>query len=317
MPQKMRMLFALFITLPLIFGRELEPGFGKSAIFGDVDKEIVQKVLDFSSKSEEEKLKALEELDGSISNLNEEIKKYTAEKKETPNEKLVELLKKIDLLNNYLRIMTCKKEDKNYQNCENEKKTSINNLLNVVEVNFAQCPTTVQYLSKLTDKAFTNLKLISNVAELIIKNLNLIGDEKIDIIANLIDCLGSKGDDYWPAITAHFEKLGWSEYETTIMLIYAEFLIDSALKIMRIMQKKIKYGKPPERSYTVYEEELIDILKEIKDSNKGQTLTVVLTCLATITILVGGFLLYRYLRRKNSNLIENPKDLVTSEINQS
>ena len=113
MPQKMRMLFALFITLPLIFGRELEPGFVKSSIFGDVDKEIVQKVLDFSSKSEEEKLKALEELDGSISNLNEEIKKYTAEKKETPNEKLVELLKKIDLLNNYLRIMTCKKEDKN------------------------------------------------------------------------------------------------------------------------------------------------------------------------------------------------------------
>ena len=77
--------------------------------------------------------------------------------------------------------MTCKKEDKNYQNCENEKKTSINNLLNVVEVNFAQCPTTVQYLSKLTDKAFTNLKLISNVAELIIKNLNLIGDEKIEL----------------------------------------------------------------------------------------------------------------------------------------
>ena len=76
----MRMLFALFITLPLVLSLELEPGFGKSAIFGDVDKEIVQKVLDFSSKSEEEKLKALEELDGSISNLNEEIKKYTAEK---------------------------------------------------------------------------------------------------------------------------------------------------------------------------------------------------------------------------------------------
>ena len=65
----------------MIFGRELEPGFVKSTIFGDVDKEIVQKVYDFSSKSEEEKLKALEELDGSISNLNEEIKKYTAEKK--------------------------------------------------------------------------------------------------------------------------------------------------------------------------------------------------------------------------------------------
>ena len=193
----------------------------------------------------------------------------------------------------------------------------MNNLLNVLEDNLGQCPTTVQYITKLTDNAYNNLMFIAELARSTIKNLDLIDEEKIDIIANLIDCLGSKGDDYWPAITAHFEKLGWSEYETTILLIYASFLIDSALKIMKIMQKKIKYGKPPERRYTVYEEELIDILKEIKDSNKGQTLTVVLTCLATITILVGGFLLYRYLRRKNSNIIENTKDLVTSEINQS
>ena len=187
--------------------------------------------------------------------------------------------------------------------------------MNVVEVNFAQCPTTVQYLSKLTDKAFTNLKLISNVAELIIKNLNLIGDEKIDIIANFIDCLGSKVDDYWPLITAQLEKSGELDMEPNIKMSYGTFLIGAAFKLMAKKKKMFKGGKPPERRYTVYEEELIDILKEIKDSNKGQTLTVVLTCLATITILVGGFLLYRYLRRKNSNLIENPKDLVTSENN--
>ncbi len=310
----MRMLFALFITLPLILSIELKPGFGESSIFGDVYEEIKEKWKIFSSKTEEEKFKILEELDGSISNLNEEIKKYISEKKENPNEKVVELLEKMYEVNSFLQVITCKKEDKN---CENKKKKLMNNLLNVLEDNLGQCPTTVQYITKLTDNAYNNLMFIAELARSTIKNLDLIDEEKIDIIANLIDCLGSKGDDYWPAITAHFEKLGWSEYETTIMLIYAEFLIDSALKIMKIMQKKIKYGKPPERSYTVYEEELIDILKEIKDSNKGQTLTVVLTCLATITILVGGFLLYRYLRRKNSNIIENTKDLVTSEINQS
>ena len=314
MPQKMRMLFALFITLPLILSIELKPGFGESSIFGGVYEEIKQKIEDFSSKTEEEKFKILEELDGSISNLNEEIKKYISEKKENPNEKVVELLNKMYEVNSFLQVITCKKEDKN---CENKKKKLMNNLLNVLEDNLGQCPTTVQYITKLTDNAYNNLMFIAELARSTIKNLDLIDEEKIDIIANLIDCLGSKGDDYWPAITAHFEKLDWSEYETTILLIYASFIIDSALKIMKIMQKKIKYGKPPERSYTVYEEELIDILKEIKDSNKGQTLTVVLTCLATITILVGGFLLYRYLRRKNSNIIENTKDLVTSEINQS
>ena len=100
--------------------------------------------------------------------------------------------------------------------------------MNVVEVNFAQCPTTVQYLSKLTEKAFTNLKLISNVAELIIKNLNLIGDEKIEIIANFIDCLGSKVDDYWYLITVQLEKSGELDMEPNIKMSYGTFLIGAA-----------------------------------------------------------------------------------------
>ena len=81
------------------------------------------------------------------------------------------------------------------------------------------------------------------------------------------------------------------------------------------MERK-KELSPNQRRFDVYEEEILNILKEIKDSNKGQTLTVVFTCLATIAILIGGLLLYRYIRRrKNSNLIENIKDLVTAENN--
>ena len=94
MPQKMRMLFALFITLPLILSIELKPGFGESSIFGDVYEEIKQKIEDFSSKTEEEKFKILEELDGSISNLNEEIKKYISEKKKIQMKKLLNYWKK-------------------------------------------------------------------------------------------------------------------------------------------------------------------------------------------------------------------------------
>ena len=41
---------------------------------------------------------------------------------------------------------------------------------------------------------------------------------------------------------------------------------------------------------------------------------VIVSCLATITIIMGGFFLYRFIRRrKNSNIIENTKDLVVSE----
>ena len=60
-------------------------------------------------------------------------------------------------------------------------------------------------------------------------------------------------------------------------------------------------------------EEIIDILKEIKKSNKNKTLIIIISCLTTITILIGGFLLYRFIRRKNSNLFENIKELNTSE----
>ena len=60
-------------------------------------------------------------------------------------------------------------------------------------------------------------------------------------------------------------------------------------------------------------EEILGILKEIKDFNNNKTLIIIISCLTTIIILIGGFLLYRYIRRKNSNLIENTKDLVASE----
>ena len=80
MLKKMRMFFALFITLPLILSKVIDPEFGESIIFPNIPfiaKEQKQKVKDFISKTEEEKDKILKELDSSISNLNGEIKKYT------------------------------------------------------------------------------------------------------------------------------------------------------------------------------------------------------------------------------------------------
>ena len=77
MSQKMRMLLALFITLPLILSIELHPGFAESINIPDYDPEQAKRVEDFISKTEEEKDKILKELDSSISNLNGEIKKYT------------------------------------------------------------------------------------------------------------------------------------------------------------------------------------------------------------------------------------------------
>ena len=66
MPKKMRILFALFITLPLML---------QKSIFMEVDKDQIKKKEDFMTKTEEEKDKILKELDKSILDLNEKIKK--------------------------------------------------------------------------------------------------------------------------------------------------------------------------------------------------------------------------------------------------
>ena len=78
--------------------------------------------------------------------------------------------------------------------------------------------------------------------------------------------------------------------------------------------KTEKYFEPKKLSFATNVDvngEIIDILKEIKATNK--TLIIIVSCLATITILIGGFLLYRTIRRKNSNIIENNQVLETSE----
>ena len=82
--QKIRILFALFVTLPLIFSQSLEPGYAKPNKFHNVMGDILDKLDVFNSKTDEEKDKILKELDISISDLNAEIKKYIAEKMKLP-----------------------------------------------------------------------------------------------------------------------------------------------------------------------------------------------------------------------------------------
>ena len=318
MPQKMRMLFALFITLPLILCIELEPEFAESPIFPGIDKEQKEKGRDFNKKKTPEKDKILKELDSSISDLSKEIKNYISEKKENPNEKIIELLKKMIEANIFVTLKTCHRGrgiSKNYNKCIDEKKGMINNLTDAVEDTFGQCPATIQYINNLPINAYYNLGLISKFIEYSLVNKEYIKKGKLSTFANLLDCLGGNIDNYWPAVSAQLGQDGQSDIEPLLKEMYSTFLINSTFIISNEMERK-KELSPNQRRFDVYEEEILNILKEIKDSNKGQTLTVVLTCLATITILIGGFLLYRYIRRrKNSNLIENIKDLVTAKDN--
>ena len=124
----MRILFALFITLPIL-SLTLEPG----KTVDDFSKELEKKGGEFREKTGEEQDKILEEVDTSISDLREKLK---LEKKEERNEKIFDLLKKGLELTRYLKIKVCSKEDKNYENCRKNKINYMNNFIDAIEENF-------------------------------------------------------------------------------------------------------------------------------------------------------------------------------------
>ena len=322
MLKKMRMFFALFSTLPLILSKVIDPEFGESIIFPNIPnikKEQNQKVKDFISKTEEEKDNILKELDKSISDLNEEIKIYISEKKEYPNIKIVELIKKIIEINYYITVKICNKEDNNYQSCINEKKIIMNNLLTPVQDNFGQCSVTIEHINKLTKDIYTNLELLTILIVAITNNIDFIEKNKTGIISNLLECLIGNKNYYWPAIAAQIKKASRQNLVQSLKKRFLELLSRAFSKL-----SKIRYFNEGEKGSesnnlsndTIREEvlkEIIDILKEIKESKKDNALITIVSCLITIIILIGGFFFYRFIRRrKNSSIIENTKDFVTS-----
>ena len=309
--QKIRILFTLFITLPLIFSLSPEEGYAKPNEFREVGGEISKKIKAFKSKSDEEKDKILKELDSSISDLNEKIKKYISEKKKYPKGEIIVLMKNILYINLYMKNRGCKKEDKN---CINEKKMLMNNLLIAVQYNLGKCPVTIEHITKLTGNTHANLIALTSLIQSIVDNKDLIEKSKINIIVNIINCLTERIDDYMkliekqykhnPHIAPHLRKSHIEDMTNALSEL-------NGFDISKKTKKKYKSDKHSFLTREDADEEIIDILKEIKASNKA--LAIIISCLATITILIGGFLLYRSIRRKNSNIIENTIVLDTSE----
>ena len=105
------MLFALFISLPLILG------YATHNKFLNVMGDILEKVDVFNSKRFEEMDKILKELDDSILDLNEQIKNYTSGKMNQDDD-IVDLMKKLLEINHYLPKRPCNI----YRRCINLKK---------------------------------------------------------------------------------------------------------------------------------------------------------------------------------------------------
>ena len=169
-----------------------------------------------------------------------------------------------------------------------------------------------------TKLGFSNLLIDSKwktkLNEYIIQNIDYMEKSQADIITNILVCLGYKMEGYWPAVSAQLEKDGFSEQESFRKEFILELLFKDYAKMYKLKSgTELNLNNPrDERREDVYKE-IIDVLKEIRESKNDKTLIIIISCLATMIILVGGFFLYRFIRRKNSNLIENTKDLVASE----
>ena len=318
--QKMRMLFALFITLPIILSLSLEPGYAETNKIENILGEVFEKLKSFNSKTDEEKDKMIKELDSSILDLNKEIKNYISEKKEKPYSKIIDLMRKMHVMNHYLKNRVCNQGD---ENCSNEKKRLMNNIIAVLEDNFKECPVTIEYINKLSSDTYANLSLHILLIQSIIENKDFMEKSKRKVISSLLGCIGDQMNDYWPGVVAKLGKDGdpdsikflKEDLSKTLLKEIFKLYEDSSSSSVSESSSNLLLEKERERERLREKVfgEIIDILKEIKESKKDKTLVIIVSCLATIIILIGGFLLYRFIRRKNSNLIETTKDLVASE----
>ena len=318
--QKMRMLFALFITLPLILSLSLEPGYAETNKIENIMGEVFEKLKSFNSKTDEEKDKMIKELDSSILDLNKEIKNYISEKKEKPYGKIIDLMRKMHVMNHYLKNRVCNQGD---ENCSNEKKRLMNNIIAVLEDNFKECPVTIEYINKLSSDTYANLVLHILLIQSIIDNKDFMEKSQRKVISSLLGCIGDQMNDYWPGVVAKYGKDGdpdsikflKEDLSKTLLKEIFKLYEDSSSSSVSESSSNLLLEKERERERLREKVfgEIIDILKEIKESKKDKTLVIIVSCLATIIILIGGFLLYRFIRRKNSNLIETTKDLVASE----
>ena len=318
--QKMRMLFALFITLPLILSLSLEPGYAETNKIENIMGEVFEKLKSFNSKTDEEKDKMIKELDSSILDLNKEIKNYISEKKEKPYGKIIDLMRKMHVMNHYLKNRVCNQGD---ENCSNEKKRLMNNIIAVLEDNFKECPVTIEYINKLSSDTYANLSLHILLIQSIIENKDFMEKSQRKVISSLLGCIGDQKNDYWPGVVAKYGKDGDPDSIKFLKEDLSKRLLEAIIKLYEdsssssvsesssnlLLEKERERERLREKVFG----EIIDILKEIKESKKDKTLVIIVSCLATIIILIGGFLLYRFIRRKNSNLIETTKDLVASE----
>ena len=232
----MRKLFSLLIILPLIVNIEIPVAkwswdwdFNFDWDFDELINKFKNLIPDFINKmqstinnfiekTEEQKNEFLKDLDKKISSLQEKIKNKVDEKKED----IKELVEKATEAAKCLSHKICNIAGMEDEECRNDKKKLLSNLLGAVKDNLGECSVIVETIGKLTEKAELDLKYFLFLVESLTENPDAIDKGKSQIIYDIMNCLQDKFEDIWQKVNGNIEdqeiSINTKEMITNILL---------------------------------------------------------------------------------------------------
>lgn len=195
--------------------------------------DMKSKIKDFMNKAEAEKQQIMENLNSEISALQQKIKDDIAQKKEDFENELKNLMEKGTEVAKYLSYKVCDIAQMDYEDCRNNKKQLLLNLLNAVKENFGQCSVVIQQITKLTESAELNLKYILFLINAITENPDAIEKGKTQVVYDILNCLEEKLEEYWPIVSANLAK---GEISINVKEDITNLLLSSYSKLVDMIQ---------------------------------------------------------------------------------
>ena len=245
----MRKLFSLFIILPLIVSINVPAKWNWDwdfnfdwdfdefldnfkSIIPDFINEMKSKIESFMKMAEDEKNKVLNDLSETISELQQKIKDEIKEKKEGVEEQIKNLIENATQIAKYLSYKVCDFAEMDHQECRNDKKKLLSNLLGAVKENFGECSVIIGQISKLTEDAGMNLKYILFLVDAITENPDALEKGKSQIVYDILNCLEDKFEEYWPAIS---DKIGDQQISLNTKFDITNLLLKSYSNLVNVI----------------------------------------------------------------------------------
>lgn len=243
----MRKIFSLLIILPLIiniqipyidldfdwidFDFNFDDLINKfKSLIPDFIKDMGSKLKDFMKKTEQQKNDILKSLDNTITELHQKILKQ----KENIENDVKSLVEKGTEVAKYLSLKVCNMAEMEYEECRNDKKKLLSNLLGAVKDNFGECSVIIGKIRELTENAEMNLKYILFLVDAISENPDALEKGKTQIVYDILNCLQDKLDvEIWPLLKT---KLGDKEISIDIKKDVTNILVKSFSNMVNMIR---------------------------------------------------------------------------------